>query len=178
MRLRKRTAIIASVIFCAMVLSSYQSRAATNRLFGNMTYVTDAPYLIKKVTLVNGRHEARYGRLSYGLYYEGHYVYGDFNHDGLEDAAVIVSQGEGGSGDYRTLAFLINDGIRLVHQQSVELGDRAIIHFLRARDGKVVVDMCVYQQGDCMAGPTKHVRSVYECGGPRRIMRPQLRAST
>ena len=127
--------------------------------------LTEAPYIAEKMTLVNGRDELRVGRLYYCLYYEGHHVYGDFNHDGLKDAAVILSEGEGGSGDYRTLAFLINDGTRLVHQQSAGLGDRAIIHSLSERNGKVFIDMFVHQPGDCMAGPTKHVQYAYEYTG-------------
>ena len=130
-----------------------------------MTYLTEAPYIVEKVTLADGRRESRNGRLYYYLYYEGHYVYGDFDHDGLKDAAVVLSEGEGGSGDFRTLAFLMNDGTKLVHQKSAGLGDRAIINSLKERKGKVFIDMFVHQQGDCMAGPTKRVQYVYEYGG-------------
>jgi len=35
--------------------------------------------------------------------YTGKYVYGDFNHDGLKDAAVIVIENSGGNADWYTL---------------------------------------------------------------------------
>ena len=150
------------LIFAALFLFGYQSKAAANNLFGNMAYLTSYPDFADKVTLVNGTYAWNNGRFFYNLYFEGHYVYGDFNRDGLKDAAVIISEGEGGSGDFRALAFLINDGRRLVHRASHYLGDRAIINSLRSRGGKVIADMFVHQEHDCMAGPTKRVQNAYD----------------
>ena len=165
--------LTASFILCAMLLFGYQSRAAANKLFGNMTYVTSCPYLAEKITLVNG-HGVVWDQLAHvSLDYKEHYVYGDFNHDGRKDAAVVISESQGGSDDERWLAFLINDGTRLVHRQSAYLGDSAIIRSVKARGDHVVVDMFIHQEDDCQAGPTKHVKSVYEYSGLRR---PQLRA--
>ena len=121
------------LILCALwCLFGYQSKVAAGKAFGNMTYLTTYPNIAEKVTLVNGWYKwserSKEGFFSYyGLYYEGHYVYGDFNRDGLNDAAAVISEGEGGSGDFRALAFLIHDGTRLVHRQSVALGDRVVI---------------------------------------------------
>ena len=162
MRLIKKICVFSSGIFLVAGLVGYQSRTAANSFFRNMTYLTDSPYLVEKVTLTNGSYEGRYGRLFYGLYYEGRYIYGDFNHDGLKDAAVIISQSQNGSAENQTLAFLINDGTRLAHQQSASLGDRTMIRSLSERNGKVFIDMFVHQPGDCMAGPTKHVQYAYE----------------
>lgn len=136
-----------------------------NRLFGNMTYFAYSSF-VENATLVNGTCEVRNGLLSYAAYYEGHCVYGDFNRDGLKDAAVIISEGEGASQDVRSLAFLIHDGTRFVHQASHCLGDCVIINSLKERGGKVIVDMLVHQEGDCRAGPTKRVKNVYDYLNP------------
>ncbi len=164
MRLKK----LCFVLF-AVFLFGCQSTAA-RRLFGNMTYFTDAPYIAEKATLVNGRCGLQNGLLHYYLYYEGHYVYGDFNHDGFKDAAVVISGGEGATQDFRSLAFLINDGTgQLIHRRSAGLGECAIIKSIKERNGQVIIDMFVHQKDDCHAGPTKRVEYLYlyEYGEPR-----------
>ncbi|MBI4598094.1 MAG: hypothetical protein HY737_06840 [Candidatus Omnitrophica bacterium] len=162
MRLTKAPALILSAMLSIMVFLGYQSRAAANKLFGNMTYRTTCPYLADKITLVNGHGVLWYGIAHVSMDYGGRYVYGDFNHDGLTDAAVVITESQGGSDDERFLAFLINDGKYLVHRQSVYLGDSAIINSVKARGDQVVVDMLIHQEGDCQAGPTKHVVKIYE----------------
>lgn len=135
-----------------------------------MSYLTDSPYFSEQASLVNGLYEWNYISEDnvfsyYRLEYTGQYVYGDFNHDGLEDAAVIVIENSGGNADWYTLAFLINDGKKFVHQASGVLDDRAIINSIRHKNGKVIVDMFSHQDGDCMGGPTYHVKSVFEYSG-------------
>src|SRR3989338_2863144 len=158
------------VVLCLMVgaifLRAHQSKAAADKLFGNMAYFTDCPYIAEKVTLVKGDRVVWNGRLHVSLHYGGQYVYGDFNRDGLRDAAVIIYESEGGSADWRSLAFLINDGARLVHKQRVHLGDRVIVNSLKEQNNRVIVDMFVHQEEDCMAGPTKRIRNVYTYDGP------------
>ena len=165
------------IAFClilgAVVLYAHQSKTAADKLFGNMTYVTNCPYIAEKVTLVNGDRVVWNGRLHVSLGYGGRHIWGDFNHDRLRDAAVILHESEGGSADWRSLAFLINDGTRLVHQQSAHLGDRVIVNSLKERNGRIAVDMFIHQEGDCMAGPTTRVRNVYTYDGPDRWVRLQ-----
>lgn len=165
MRLIRGPIIALLLVVLSGVCTGHHAHATAHKRFGNMTYMTDAPYIVEKVTLLNGSRETRIDRLYHHLSYEGRYIYGDFNHDALQDAAVILSQGESGSGDFRSLAFLINDGTQLIHRQSAGLGDRAVIRSLRERDGKVFIDMFIHQSGDCMAGPTKHVQYVYAYTG-------------
>jgi hypothetical protein len=126
-----------------------------------MIYVTDAPEIAKTVSLVNGWGVVWNERLHVSLYYEGHYVYGDFNRDGRKDAAVTIGQSQGGSDDEVSLAFLIREGTQLVHQQSAYLGDSVIIKALSERGDSVIVEMLVHQEGDCRGGPTKRVTQVY-----------------
>ena len=156
------------IVAGAMFLFEHQSQAAANTVFGNMMYHTSCPYIAEAVTLVGGEGVKRNGRLHVSLYYEGHSVYGDFNHDGLRDAAVTIGESQGGSDDEVSLAFLINDGQMLVHRQSAYLGDSAIIRSLSLRDDTVIVNMLIHQEGDCQAGPTKRVKYAYTYGGSGR----------
>ena len=130
-------------------------------MFANATYYTGSRD-VEKLTLVNGSRTAYYGRLSVSLWYEGDYVFGDFNRDGLQDAAVVIIKNEGGNSADCLLAFLINDGAKLVHKKLVELEPRAIINSVTERTGEVIVDMFVHQKGDCNAGPSKRVKRIYD----------------
>ena len=141
-------------------------------MFGNMTYLTNSPDIAETVTLADGDGVVWNGRLHVSLYYGGRYVSGDFDRDGLRDAAVIIGESQGGSDDAVELAFLLHDGTRLVHRQSVSLGDSAIIHAFKERSGKVLVDMRIHQEGDCQAGPTKRVRNVYDYLNPNSDIVP------
>ena len=66
------------------------------------------------------------------------------------------------------LAFLINERGALVHRASRVLDDSAIINSMREKQGKVLIDMFVHQEGDCRAGPTKRVRNLYAYHSPDR----------
>ena len=134
------------------------------KIFGNMTYFVSNPFdrqKIEEVTLINEEYEDTF----LNVYYGNKYVYGDFNHDRLKDAAVVIFENHGGNLDEYELAFLINDGHKLVHKASRDLDAWAVVNSLREKDGKVIVDMYVHQEGDCNAGPSKRVRNVYEYTG-------------
>ncbi len=49
---------------------------------------------------------------------------GDLNQDGLADAAIIILENTGGSGNFRDLCLLLNRDGSLVHVDSATLGDR------------------------------------------------------
>ncbi len=150
-----------------MAISIFSERHASGqaaRIFGNATYVMGNEYAAQAATLVDGIHDEPYLHVRY----DDQYVYGDFNSDGIRDAAVIVIENNGGNAAWYTLAFLINDGEKFVHRASRVLDDRAIINSMREKDGQVLIDMFVHREGDCMAGPTKRVRNVYMYNGPDR----------
>lgn len=139
------------------------------KLLSNMAYFTTS-HDVAKLTLIDGTRTAWYGDLDlYSVIYEGHYVLGDFNRDGLGDAAVVIGENGGGNHFNYLLAFLINDGTKLVHRKSAYLGYSAIIDSVKERAGKVVVNFFVLQEGDCMAGPTKRVKKIFDYRelGPR-----------
>lgn len=133
------------------------------RAFGNMTYHVEQAPDQQNLTLRNGAYTA----WELDVRYDGRYVYGDFNRDRLQDAAVLLVENTGGNQDWYTLAFLINDGERLVHQATIYLDDRAIIYSLQAKNGRVLVDMHVHQPDDCNGGPSKRLKEWYRYPGPQ-----------
>lgn len=155
--------LLATLIALGLYSQAYASRQAA-RIFGNATYVMGNEYATQLATLVDGVHDEPYLTVEYADWY----AYGDFNGDGFKDAAVIVTESGGGTGNWYILAFLINDGEKLVHRSSRVLDDRAIINSMREKNGKVLIDMFVHQEGDCRAGPTKRVRNLYAYEGPDR----------
>jgi len=83
------------------VFSQKHASGQAARIFGNATYVMGNEYAAQAATLVDGVHDEPY------LYvrYDDRYVYGDFNGDGLKDAAVIVMEDNGGTAEWYTLVF-------------------------------------------------------------------------
>ena len=152
--------IILSLV-TVLCLCGFTSDKEAAKVFGNMTYFLGNDG--ETVTLKNGRF---FKRFCWDVYYDRRFVYGDFNHDGLKDAAVIIviNYGGGNTNDY-TLAFLINNGHQLVHRASYYLDNWAIINSLQVKRDKAIVDMYVHQQGDCNAGPSKRVRRIYAYSG-------------
>ena len=163
MRLSRFVFLFAGLVVLGALLQQRASRQAA-RIFGNATYVMWDGYAAQTATLADGIHDEPYLHVRY----DDTYVYGDFNGDGVRDAAVILMENNGGTAEWYALAFLINDGEKLVHRASRELDDRAIINSMREKDGKVWIDMFVHQEGDCRAGPTKRVRNIYAYDGPNR----------
>ena len=153
--------LLAAMVALSLYSQAHGSRQAA-RIFGNATYVMGNEYATQVATLVDGVHDEPYLTVEYA----GRYAYGDFNGDGLRDAAVILVENNGGQAHWYQLAFLISDGEGLVHKASRFLDDSAIINSMRERDGKVWIDMFVHQDGDCRAGPTKRVRNLYAYEGP------------
>lgn len=144
----------------------YHSNAAAHKIFGNMTYYTSSPYIVEKMTLNNGTATTYSGLLYYTYVYDRQYVYGDFNKDGRKDAAVLVCDGEENAMGYK-LAFLINDGDRLVHRGSCYLGRWVIIKSFRERDGKVLVRKLVSEGDDWVVGRDRVVIETYDYLNPK-----------
>ena len=163
MRLSRFLFLFAGVCVVGAFAQQQASRQAA-RVFGNATYVMWDGYAAQEATLVDGVHDEPYLHVRY----DDRYLYGDFNGDGLQDAAVIVIENNGGQAHWHHLAFLIHDGEKLVHKASYFLDDSAIINSMREKHGKVVIDMFVHREEDCRAGPTKRVMSTYAYEGPDR----------
>lgn len=163
--MKRVCAIFYFILFlCGIFVSVSYSQTQEDILFGNMTYLIGDENSSEKVTLVNG--EYRDPLLC--VYYDGDFVYGDFNRDGLEDAAVVISDSGGGSGYSLSLAFLINDERELIHASSYDLGYKSHVTFLAEWQGEVVVDTLVPDRREGSGGFPIHVRKKYAYVGPAK----------
>ncbi len=153
------------VILCAIFASECMANSP-DEIFGNMTYIIGDKERSQEVTLVDGKYRDTPKHPLLCVYYGGDFVYGDFNNDGLRDAAVVITESGGGSANWLSLAFLINDGEKLIHRSSYDLGYKPDIVSLTEEDGKVVVDMLVRDENTWAEGIMKPVKNIYEYTGP------------
>jgi len=77
-------------------------------------------------------------------------VYGDLNHDGRNDAAVLLLQHTGGSGSFVYLAAAI-DGVSAI--ESYFLGDRIMVRSLQIKNHVITVDYLKHSTKQPMASP-------------------------
>jgi heat shock protein HslJ len=89
------------------------------------------------------------------------YAFGDLDHDGRKDAAVILAVQSGGSGMFRHLIAIRNTGQSLRQLDSVLIGDRIRIRALSIVDGQVNLQMLQAAQGDPVCCPSQQVTQSY-----------------
>lgn len=113
----------------------------------------DGTYIINNtsVTLVNGLSEveAVSGSASKTITrYFGNDVVGDFNNDGKNDTAFLLTQDGGGSGTFFYVATLINDGKDGLGTNAVFLGDRIAPQTTEFRDEMIIVNFADRKLGE------------------------------
>ncbi len=72
--------------------------------------------------------------------YFGNDITGDFNNDGKDDVAFILTQETGGSGLFVYVAVLLGDGKSGVGTKAVYLGDRIAPQTSEFRDGEIIMN--------------------------------------
>lgn len=80
------------------------------------------------------------------------FAVGDFNSDGLDDAAHIIGYSGGGSGYFYHLTIFINDHGKLKYLTQKELGDRVVIKSVKYNSGLFTVDMITQGEGEDFMG--------------------------
>ena len=79
---------------------------------------------------------------------------GDLNGDGLEDAAVLLTEDSDGSGTFSYLAVLLNQEGELTNSETILIGDRVLLDAVNVEGGRIIVlfrtrrteDMTTYNQ--------------------------------
>lgn len=89
-------------------------------------------------------------------------AYGDLNGDGFEDAVVFLSTQNGGTGNFREMAAMINDGGKPVNVSTVSLGDRVVIEAAQIQAGVIMLNMRVQGPNDGMCCPSQAVTWRYQ----------------
>jgi hypothetical protein len=127
------------------------SSGLTLDMLKNATYHT--PVYDRTVTLVNGSYSESSGAGAFSVQMLGIYAFGDVNGDGQADAAVILSENGGGSGQFESVVAVINQGGKPHQQSEAALGDRVLIKSADISSGVIHLDMLVQGPNDPMCCP-------------------------
>jgi Immunoglobulin-like domain of bacterial spore germination len=118
----------------------------------NATYQT--PVYGRMVKLVNGSYSEGSGTSAFSVQLLDIYAFGDLNGDGQADAAVLLAENGGGSGDFESVVAVIDQGGTPHQQSQAQLGDRVQIQSADISSGVIHLDMLVQGPNDPMCCPT------------------------
>ena len=92
-------------------------------------------------------------------------AFGDLDGDGDEDAVVVLVENAGGTGFWRTLAAVRNDGGVPVHIASFGFGDRDVVKSLKIVSGRIHLAALVHGPDDALCCPSQPVTAVLRLHG-------------
>lgn len=127
------------------------SSGLTLDMLKNATYHT--PVYYRTVTLVNGSYSENSGAGAFSVRMLDVSAFGDLNGDGQADAAVILSENGGGSGQFESVVAVLNQGGKPHQQSEAALGDRVLIKSADISSGVIHLDMLVQGPNDPMCCP-------------------------
>lgn len=104
--------------------------------FKNCTYHINE----QEIILVDGYSEIDMGLSKIITQYYGNEVSGDFNNDGLNDTALILTQDGGGSGTFFYLVAALGNNNTCIGTNGVFLGDRISIQSIEIKEGRIIVN--------------------------------------
>ena len=84
-----------------------------------------------------------------------HFVTGDLNADGIEDAVAFLRTQNGGTGHFVELAAMLNQDGNPYNISTVSLGDRVIVESVQIVDGVIILAMRVQGPNDGMCCPSQ-----------------------
>jgi len=126
----------------------------------NATYML--PFYGRTVTLTDGVYREDSGAEIYSANLIGAAAFGDLNGDGLEDAAVILVESGGGTGQFESVVVMVNQSGVPAQAGVAQLGDRVQVNSLAIQDGRVMLDMLVQGPNDALCCPTQPVTQAYQ----------------
>lgn len=109
---------------------------------------------------------------SYTTRFQGPVLYGDLNADGLEDALVILSTQNGGSGHFIELAVVLDQNGSPYNIGTIYLGDRVVVESGKVENGTIVLNMRVHGPDDGLCCPSQFVTWNFVLNGDQLIKRP------
>jgi len=131
----------------------------------NATYVIEG----QRTTLINGRAEKEVAAGSASkmvTQYFGNEAKGDFNNDGKQDIAFLLTQNTGGSGTFYYVTVLASMESNYTSTNAILLGDRIAPQTTEFRDGAIIVDYADRKPGEPMtATPSVGVSKYFTVTG-------------
>jgi hypothetical protein len=98
--------------------------------------------------------------------------YGDINADGLEDALVILSTQNSGTGHFKELAAVLDQNGSAYNISTLYLGDRVVVESGHVENGTIVLNMRVQGPNDGMCCPSQFVTWNFVLNGNQLIKLP------
>jgi hypothetical protein len=108
------------------------------------------PFYDRTVTLVNGSYSNDSSTDPYSVRLLDVVAFGDLNGDGTGDAAVVLVENTGGTGQFESLIPVLNSGGAPVQAGESQLGDRVRINAMTIDSGRIRLDMFVQGPNDPM----------------------------
>jgi hypothetical protein len=141
------------------IASSSQTSTTTSVPRLTLDLLKNAEYLFpigdKYIRLIDGVYQEREGFVTPTLQLrEQPIVFADLNADGLEDAAVILEFGAGGSGHGPILAIVLNENGMPYEIADAGLGDRTKIKDIRVDGKTIILDVVTHRFEDGLCCPT------------------------
>jgi hypothetical protein len=131
----------------------------TLEVLKNGTY--HAPVYDRTVTLVNGSFSDDSGAGAYSVQMLDGVAFGDLNGDDVGDAAILLVENGGGSGQFESVIAVLNSGGAPFQAGQAQLGDRVRINSMTINSGMIVLDMLVQGPNDGMCCPTQSETQTY-----------------
>ena len=97
-------------------------------------------------------------------------AYGDLNGDGLQDAAIIIGENYGGTGDFVSVVAMFNQGGQPVFTASAGVDDRPIVNTLAIENGEILLDAIVHGPNDPGCCPAQPVTESFRLWGGRLVL--------
>jgi hypothetical protein len=118
----------------------------------NSTYHT--PVYDRTVTLVNGSYSEGSGANAFSVQMLDIYAFGDLNGDGKADAAILLVENGGGSGEFESVIAVINQTGKPHQESQAQLGDRVLIKSADISSGVIHLVMLVQSPNDPRCCPS------------------------
>lgn len=118
----------------------------------NGTY--HAPAYDRTVTLVNGAYSSGSGADTYSVQMLNLMAFGDLNGDGAGDAAILLVENGGGSGEFELVIAVLDSGGMPSQAGLARLGDRVRVNSMTINSSTLALDMLVQGPNDPMCCPS------------------------
>ena len=124
----------------------------------------DSPQYQKRIKLAGGKFQGGSGADSFIAQLLDPIAFGDLNGDGIQDAAVLLAESGGGTGNFVSVLALLNRDGKPFQAGARLVDDRPVIHSLRIADGRIRLEALIHGPSDPMAAPSLEVVETYRLG--------------
>ena len=141
--------------------------ALTEETLLNIQYFS--PMLQVPVQLVNGEFSGVVDGVELNAKVRPEIAFGDLNRDGIDDAALLLSENTGGSGIFVSLIVIYSQGDHFQQAPAVMIDDRPVINLFTLENGSVNVTGLIHGPNDPMVDPTTTFSAEYRLFGGRLV---------